>query len=150
MLFLKILACINKRTHQKQQQGNHRRGFLAAVFGVENREVTNNLPLVLNCYSNTQAFKNSCSYRSNRFSVVLKKLSSASSLSMPIRAANTISHQMLSPILCSKPASFESPTGQRPCCTMVKRPTKPASVKNANASSSTDHSLPWCFSSSEW
>ena len=35
MLFLKILACINKRTHQKQQQGNHRRGFLAAVFGVE-------------------------------------------------------------------------------------------------------------------
>ena len=35
MLFLKILACINKRTHQKQQQGNHRRGFLAAVFGVK-------------------------------------------------------------------------------------------------------------------
>ena len=37
MLFLKILACINKRTHQKQQQGNHRRGFLATVFGVEMR-----------------------------------------------------------------------------------------------------------------
>ena len=38
MLFLKILACINKRTHQKQQkqqQGNHRCGSLAAVFDVE-------------------------------------------------------------------------------------------------------------------
>ena len=63
--------------------------------------------------------------------------------------ANTINHHMLSPILCSKPASFESPTGQHPCCAMVKRPTKPASVKNANASSSTDHSLPWCFISNK-
>ena len=44
MLFLKILACINKRTHQKQQQGNHRRGFLAAVFGIEMRAESNYPP----------------------------------------------------------------------------------------------------------
>ena len=72
---------------------------------------------------------------------MLKKFSNASSLLMPIRSASTISHQMLSPILCSKSTSFESSTGQRPCCAIVRRPTKPASVKNANASSSTDHSL---------
>ena len=55
------------------------------------------------------------------FSVVLKKLSSASSLSMPIRSVRTVSHQMISPILCSNPASFDSPSGQRLCCAYVVR-----------------------------
>lgn len=45
-LFLKILACINKRTHQKQQQGNHRRGSLGAVFGVNEGELNSLLSVL--------------------------------------------------------------------------------------------------------
>lgn len=43
--------------------------------------------------------------------------------------------QMHSPSLCSSSEAVSALWGQRPCCDIVKRPTKPASVRKANASS---------------
>lgn len=81
-------------------------------------------------------------YPSRRPSVLDKKPSNASPISMSIRSAKTITHHMHSPSLCSNSDSSVSPAGQRPCWDMVSRPTNPASVRKASASSSTVHSFP--------
>lgn len=83
------------------------------------------------------------------FSVFNKKFSIAVFMSMLVLFANTISHQMLSPSLCSN-SDWLLTFGQRCCCDIMFLPTNPASVKKAKASSSTDHSLPRCCTSSSW
>ncbi len=83
------------------------------------------------------------------FSVVDKKFSIIVFLSMSDLFTKRISYQMLSPSLCSN-SDWLLAFGQRCCCDIMFLRTKPASVKKAKASSSTNHSLPWCCTSGSW
>ena len=88
-------------------------------------------------------------YFPNAVSVFDRNDSTDSLMSISIRSARTVSRQMHSPNLWES-SGFVFPFGQRPCCDMVWRPTNPASVRKAKASSSTVHSLPWCSFSNWW
>ena len=81
-------------------------------------------------------------------SVSARNCCTHSAKSSPARSARTASHHTHSPILDGSLSSASD--GQRPSWLIVSRPTSPASVRKARASSSDDHSEPWYSRSSAW